>query len=263
MSYRLIVADLDGTLKSESKPTFTTRVLDAVNRAQARGVHVVMATGRMFRTAEPFIRDLDLEFAICDHGATIYDLQSGETVFEKRVPPELVREVGTFAARNLTLTVCADGELYTNHIDADAAKEPYAVNHLHHVPDFSALAVEPQKILFLNDDATTDRIFPQLKLRFGDYMQVVRASTRRVELTHRDTSKGNAAAWLAQRWRISREQVISIGDQDNDRSMIEWAGLGVAMGNAIEAVKAIADFIAPSAEEDGAAVVIEKFILNV
>ena len=93
-------------------------------------------------------------------------------------------------------------------------------------------------------------------------MQVVRASTRRVELTHIETSKGIAAACLASRWGIPREQVIGIGDQDNDRSLITWAGLGVAMGNAVEDVKAIAQFVAPSADEDGVAAVIEKFIVN-
>jgi len=260
--YRLIVADLDGTLKSESNPSFTPRVLDAVKRAQSLGVHVVMATGRMFRTAEPFIRELGLEFAICDHGATIYDMASGKTIFEKRVSLELTREVAAFANNNLTLTACADGELYTNRIEPDVAKESYAVGHLHLVPDFSALVVEPQKILFLNDEPTTDKIFPEIKSRFGNRMQVVRASTRRVELTHRETSKGIAAAWLASRWGIPREQVIGIGDQDNDRSLIAWAGLGVAMGNAVADVKAIAKFIAPSAGEDGAAVVIERFVLK-
>jgi Cof subfamily protein (haloacid dehalogenase superfamily) len=263
MIYRMVVADLDGTLKSESATTFTPRVRQTVAGARARGVHVVLATGRMFQTAEPFARDLQLaDPTICDHGATIWDLHEKQLIFDKRIPPDLLRQVAGFADGNLTLTACADGELYTNRIDPDAPGDPYTLAHLHLISDFASLPSQPQKLLFLNDEATTDGIFPKIRTRFSSSMQVVRSSTRRVELTHLVASKGVAAAWLAARWDIPREQVIAIGDQDNDRSMIEWAGLGIAMGNAIESVRAIADFVAPSAEEDGAAVAIERFVLR-
>ncbi len=260
----MIVADLDGTLKSESNPSFTPRVREAVERAQARGVRVVLATGRMFQTAEPYIRELGLvDPVICDHGARILDVASHKALFEKRVPLQLMRKVASFADGDLTLTACADGELHTNRIDTNAHDDSYSRKHLHLTPDFMTLHIEPQKLLFLNDEPTTDRAFPKLKARFMEQMQVVRSSVRRIELTHPDASKGKAAAWLAAQWGIPREQMIAIGDQDNDRSMIEWAGLGVAMGNAIDSVKAIAGFVAPSAEEDGAAVAIEKYVLSV
>lgn len=267
MEYRLIVADLDGTLKSEAKSTFTPRVIDAVHRAQARGVHVVMATGRMLRTAEPFISKLGLtELVSCDHGATIYDLKDKSVVFEKRVPLEYVHQVAAFAGDRFTLTACADGEMYTNRIRDDEPTrhgDAAILDHLHLVKDFCALERAPQKLLFLSDESTTTAVYAEMKARFRDQLRVMRASARRVELIHPHASKGIAAAWLASRWGIPREQVIGIGDQDNDRSLIAWAGLGVAMGNAIEDVKAIAKYIAPSVDEDGAAVVIEKFVLNV
>lgn len=262
MTFRMVVADLDGTLKSESKPTFTARVIEAVERAQSR-VRVVLATGRMFQTAERFVRELKLvDPVVCDHGATIWDVRTREMIYDKRVPLELFREVVGFADNNLSITACADGELYANRIDNDAPSDPYTREHLHLLPQLSGLGIEPQKLLFLNDEATTDRVFPKLQTRFSSSMQVVRSSTRRVELTHIETSKGAAAAWLAERWNIPREQVIAIGDQDNDRSMIEWAGMGVAMGNAVESVKALAGFVAPSVDEDGAVVAIERFVLN-
>lgn len=92
--------------------------------------------------------------------------------------------------------------------------------------------------------------------------QVVRSYSHYVELTHPAVSKGKAIEWLARRWGIDRDQVIAMGDQDNDRSMVEWAGLGVAMGNAIDSLKNAAAFVAPSASEDGAAQVIEQFVLG-
>ncbi len=264
MIYRMIVADLDGTLKAESNPTCTARVQQMVEQVQARGIHLVVATGRMFQTAERYVRELGIvDPVVCDHGAAIWDVGTRKMLYDKRVPMDLLREVVGFADSQLTMTACADGELYTNHVEVDLPIDPYNRVHLHLLSDLNSLPVAPQKILFLNDEATTDRVFQKLKARFSDSLQVVRSSIRRVELTHRETSKGAAAAWLAARWNIPRDQVIAIGDQDNDRSMIEWAGLGIAMGNAIPSLKAIAGFVAPSAEEDGAAVAIERFVLSV
>jgi Cof subfamily protein (haloacid dehalogenase superfamily) len=120
----------------------------------------------------------------------------------------------------------------------------------------------PQKLVFVNDISVTERLFVELVARFGNRLQVVRSFDRYVEITNREASKGKAVEWLAQRWGIARDEVIALGDQDNDRSMIEWAGLGVAMGNAVEGVKAMADYIAPTASDDGVAEVIEKFVLE-
>lgn len=261
--FKLVVADLDGTLRANQQP-FTSRLREAVRRAQERGVRVVIATGRMYRTAVPFARDLGLSTIICDHGATIRDVPSGEILFQKTMPLDWAREVIARASDDLGVLACIAEEFYTPRLTPSIERfvDIYR-DYLHIVPNLAdALPGEPQKIIFINDVAVTDSLFIELKIHFGQVLQVVQSHTTYVELTHRDTSKGNAAAWLANRWGIAREEVIALGDQDNDRSMIEWAGLGVAMGNAIERLKTIADFVAPSAEEDGAAVVIEKFVLE-
>jgi hypothetical protein len=264
MTYKLIAADLDGTLRADGQ-SFTPRLREAVRRAHARDARVVIATGRMYRTAAPFARDLDLNSAIiCDHGATIRDPRSGEILFQKTMPLDLAREVIARASDDLAVLVCIAEEFYTPRLSALARDFVGSYrDYLHIVPDLArALPGEPQKIIFINDESVTESLFIELKIRFGKVLQVVQSYPTYVELTHRDVSKGNAVAWLAERWNIAREQVIALGDHDNDRSMIEWAGLGVAMGNAIERLKAVADFVAPSVDEDGAAVVIEKFVLD-
>jgi Cof subfamily protein (haloacid dehalogenase superfamily) len=264
MAYKLVAADLDGTLRAEGQP-FTPRLRLAVRRAQERGVRVVIATGRMYRTSAPFARDLGVDSAIvCDHGATIRNVQSGEILCQKRVPLDLAREVIACASDDLTVLVCLEEEFYTPHLSADGENFVGMYReHLHVVPDLAqALRGEPQKILFVNEEAVIASLFVELKIRFGKMLQVVQSYPQYAELTHREASKGNAVAWLAQRWGIARDEVIALGDQDNDRSMIEWAGLGVAMGNAIDSLKAVADYLAPRAAEDGAAAVIERFVLG-
>lgn len=264
MAYRLVAADLDGTLRAEQQP-FTPRVRAAVQRAHARGVRVVMATGRIFRTAEPFARDLGLnDPLICNQGATIRDLRTGEILFEKRIPLDLAGQVAEFAPVNVTLIACLDEEFYTARLSHDAVGfvKSYREN-LHRVQSLAEFLTRgPQKLVFVNDISVTERLFVELVARFGNRLQVVRSFDRYVEITNREASKGKAVEWLAQRWGIARDEVIALGDQDNDRSMIEWAGLGVAMGNAVEGVKAMADYIAPTASDDGVAEVIEKFVLE-
>ncbi len=225
-----------------------------------------MATGRTYRTARPFALDLGLSDPIvCDHGATIRDPIDDETLLQLRMPLELARQVIANAAPGLTLIACLDEEFYVSRLTENARSfvGTYAHEHLHEVGNLARyLQRGPQKLVFINDPAVSSRLLVELTARFGAVLQVVQSFPRYVELTHREVSKGTAVEWLAKRWNIPRGQVIAIGDQGNDCSMIEWAGLGVAMGNAVAMVKAIADYVAPSAEEDGVAKVIDRFILD-
>jgi Cof subfamily protein (haloacid dehalogenase superfamily) len=262
--YKMIVTDLDGTLRPMFKP-LSHRVIGAVQQAQARGVRVVLATGRMYLSAEPAAVELGLDMPmICSQGASIHNAETGETLFEKNVPLGLARDALLVTDPEITVVVCRAQEFFVQRMTQHAIE--FVGNNrefLHVIPDLpQSLDREPQKILFTGDVAAIDRLMPRLQEKFGDTLQVVKSFDTYIEMTHRDVSKGKAAEWLADKWGIPREQVIAMGDHDNDRSMIEWAGLGVAMGNAIPSVKAIADFIAPTDDDDGAALVIEKFILG-
>jgi len=260
--YRLIVSDLDGTLRAEGSAAVTPRVRAAVAAAQARGVRVVMATGRMFRTSSPFARALGLTTPlICNQGASIHDLETEKAIWERRIPRELLDQLFAFARDQVTLAAVTAGNFYATRVDENLAGLSGNIT-LGHLYAWAELPHDPEKVMFINDAKTSAHLYPQLTAQFSHRLQIVRSSDHYVELTHGDASKGNAVKWLAARWNIPREEIIAMGDQDNDRSMIEWAGLGVAMGNAVESVKSIAHYIAPSAAEDGAAVVIEKFILG-
>ncbi len=265
MPFRLVAADLDGTLRAEGLP-LSARVREAVRGALARGVHVVMATGRTYRTAVPFAQDLCLSGPIvCDHGATIRDVQSGQILSELKIPLDLTREAVMSAPSGSTVLACIGEEFYTAERTDDAVRfvGKFAEEHLHHVHDWDSFLSEcPRKIVFVNDPVVTTQLLAEYSSRFGRMLQVVRSSPRYVELTHPDASKGNAVRWIADDWGISREEVIAVGDQGNDVSMIQWAGLGVAMGNATPEVQAAARWVTSSVDQDGVAELIEKFVLN-
>ncbi len=259
---RLIASDLDGTLHSTG--TFSPRVRDAVARARAQGVRVVVATGRMFLSAGRLARDLGLDdVVVTDHGATIWDLQTNTILTQQCVPTDLARAACALMPPDGTVLVCVNEKFHTPRITENAlAFANYNRYNLVHTPDLiETLDAAPQKMVFIHDEDVTRDLLARMTRALGEQLQVVQSHPYFVEVTHRETSKGNAIAWLANRWGIARDQVLAMGDQGNDRSMIEWAGVGVAMGNATDELKRVADFVAPSVDEDGAAVAIEKFVL--
>ncbi len=121
---------------------------------------------------------------------------------------------------------------------------------------------EPMKFLIVAEPAEADRIETQMRRLAGGRMQVVRSHAMFVEGNPLQVSKGDALRRLSAHVSVAQEQVMAVGDQDNDVPMIAWAGVGVAMGNGSPAAKRASDWIAPPLAEDGAAVAIERFVLE-
>jgi hydroxymethylpyrimidine pyrophosphatase-like HAD family hydrolase len=140
-----------------------------------------------------------------------------------------------------------------------------AREHITWVEDLSSVIEEhrPVKFIAVAEPATADRIEAELRQRVGERLAIVRSHASVVEGNPLLVSKGDALRRVARHLGIPQGQTMAIGDQDNDASMIAWAGLGVAMGNASPTSLAVADWIAPPFVEHGAAVAIERFILDV
>ena len=103
---------------------------------------------------------------------------------------------------------------------------------------------------------------PLLDQQFARHAEVVQSHKMFIEIVPQGVNKGSALAWLAQHLGITQHEVMAAGDQGNDVSMVQWAGVGVAMGNAIPDVKQAADWIAPPVTEDGAVAILNRFILE-
>ena len=268
MSYRLLTLDLDGTLM-DSSLIIDERVRDALAAAQLRGVHVTLATGRMFGATLPFARQLDIKDPlICYQGAMVRDPMTNEMYYHVTMPRELGVEgirlllaAGIFVIAYIEERLCvaerrAELDLYLRWHPEGA--EVVVADDL---PAMVA-TTPPTKLLFVADPLVVERELACLAEHFGERLNVVRSHALFGELTAPGISKGAALMSLAAHLGISREQTIAIGDQENDLSMITWAGLGLAMGNAIPEVRAIADAIIPTVAEAGVAWAIERYILN-
>lgn len=264
MPYKLLAADLDGTLMGDDA-IVSHRVRAAIGRAIGKGVKVTLATGRAFRAIKRFAEELGTNAPlICYQGGLVVDPWSGEVVYQAAVPPPAAREMVRFAQnRGLHLNVYLDDRTYVEEITPEA--EFYAQISgvpVHPVGNLLAfLDGDPTKLVMISQEATIDRLFPELRERFAGRLQILRSYRTFVEGIPLGVSKGWALDRLAKHLGIAQGETMAIGDSENDADMIAWAHLGVAMAGASPAVRAVADYVAPSVEEDGAAEAIERFIL--
>jgi Cof subfamily protein (haloacid dehalogenase superfamily) len=265
LTYKLIAADLDGTLMGEDF-IISPKVKDAARRAMEKGVRFTIATGRAFGSVLPFAEELGINSPlICYQGGLIKDHLSGQVIYEQSVPLPLARQLIRFARqRGVHLNVYLDGRAYVERMTPEARYYTRIARAVvYPVGDMLAfLDRAPMKfIIILSDDATWPLI-AELGALFAGQMRFVRSYPRFVEGIPLGVSKGHALARLADHLGLPLEETIGIGDNDNDLELVERAGLGVAMGNASPALKAAADYIAPHVDEEGVVEVIEKFALS-
>ncbi|CAI6078897.1 Cof-type HAD-IIB family hydrolase [Cohnella sp. JJ-181] len=264
-SYRLIAIDLDDTLlNDELEVTEATR--SALAEAVSRGVHVTLATGRMFASAKQTAAQVGLNVPLITYqGSLVRNLLDERTLYERAVDLEAVRKLYDFTReRGLHLQTYIGDKLYSfdngDRLAAYAKQSniPYIVE-----PDLSALPDgNHTKLLIIDEPALLDELAPELHALLGPEVHITKSKPHYLEFTHREGTKGHALRFLAEHYGLAMEETIAIGDSWNDREMIEAAGLGVAMANAVPALREIADYITASNNEDGVKQVVDQFILN-
>ncbi len=266
-SYRLVAIDLDGTL-IDRRLTIAPRVQEAIRAVQERGVTVTLASGRMFAATLPFAQQLKITAPlICYQGALVRHPVTGETFFHVPVPQDLAMEVAALAkAKGVQVNAFVDDRLYIERLTPEAQSYiDLARVEPHFVSDLIALLASnpPTKLVLVNlDEGKTDGLLAELSAHFARRLAITKSYPFYTEVIHPDVSKGRALAQLARQLGIPQKEVLAIGDNLNDLSLVEYAGLGVAMGNAAPQVKAAADYVTATLEEDGVAQALELFILN-
>ena len=267
MPVKLLALDLDGTLVADLN-NISPRVKNAVSAAMARGVRVVLATGREFFITQRYARQLDISTPlICYQGALIQSPHSDTPLLAHTIPADLSRRMIKFArAKKLHLLLYTARQPYTELPSAlmrdtfrQAKSEFSVVNSLLNVLHDDGL---PLKFLFIQPQEKRAAVEKMLNAEFGDALHITSSLNIIVEGIMPHVSKGAALKYLAAHFGVPLSQTMAIGDHDNDISLLRTAGLGVAMGNASHGAKAVADVIAPPLAEDGAAWAIERYVLN-
>jgi hypothetical protein len=263
---RLAAFDLDGTLV-DTDLVLSPRLRQDVALAQQCGMIITIATGRDAKLTTRFARELDLTApVICAQGGLIYDFIKDHVLHDVRLPPEIIPQAVEAAAQygwNLHFEMADQSYLpaVSNHPPIIYELLRYSKwsrlnDLLRDIPEL------PHKFLItLNHPEDRSQIMSELTKVFAGQIRIVPSHPYLIEGVPTTVSKGSGLAWLAEYYHIPQAEVMAVGDNDNDVPMIEWAGWGVATGNASQAAKSAADWIAPTVKEDGAAVAIEKFML--
>ena len=265
LAIKLLAIDLDYTLL-DNEVKVPKRAEEAIRAAVSLGAMVTLASGRMYKATLPFAEALDLDVPLITYnGALIKTSRSKEVYHFLPVPLGLAIEVLRYAKeQGLHANVYLDDEIYVDEMNwrvreyAERAKvTPFLVEDLLEFVDR-----EPTKLLLLVDEEVIDSHVEALGKRFFGRLRVSKSMPTYIELTNWGASKGQALSVLAGRLGIRREEVMAIGDSGNDMDMLEYAGLGVAVANAYDFVKARADFVTAGEDGEGVAEAIEAFILR-
>lgn len=265
---KLIACDLDDTLLDRnSRISFENK--QVIGQALAQGLTFTLATGRMFQSAAPFARSLGLDAQqplVCYNGALIKRL-SGETLYHDPLPTDVARLIAAHAQANgWTLNVYYDDEVYVARWNQQIAEYAELVQaDVRVVGDLVRFLEEgnkePSKMLITNPPEEVPQRISEIRSLVGDRIQIARSRKRLIEITGGDVHKGKALLWLAEFLGFAPTEVMAIGDSNNDQTMLEMAGLGVAMGNAPPEIKRAADCETLSNDEHGVALAISRLVL--
>lgn len=263
---QLVALDLDGTLIGDDL-VISSRVRRAIAAAQERGVTVALATGRMLDATLPFARDLGISAPlICYQGGLIQAPDSDVPLYRATMERALVREMLEWQAQHgWHVVLYADNDVFVAERQyPEAFYRALLGERLIWADDLLPVIEqhEPVKFIIAAKPPEADRIEAEMRCHFEGRMEVVRSHEMFVEGNPLGVSKGDALKRLAAHLDIPQAQVMAVGDQGNDASMIAWAGVGVAMGGGSPAAQAVADWIAPPLAEDGVAAAIERFVLT-
>jgi Cof subfamily protein (haloacid dehalogenase superfamily) len=268
MSYKMIVLDLDDTLLRDDH-TISERTKQALMAAQEMGVKVVLASGRPTFGMKHIAEELSLakygSFILSFNGGKILNCQTFEEIFSSTLTPkavhslyEISRREGVYIHTYVGDEIITEEENPYTTIESDLTGLPINV-----VDKFIDAVSEPVvKVLMVDAPEKLKVVETKLQAELAEEFSVMRSKPFFLEFTEKGVTKGTSLNQLIQVFGINRDEVIAIGDSYNDLAMIEFAGLGVAMGNAPDDIKKIADFVTDTNMNDGVAKVVEEFVLN-
>lgn len=265
MDYKLIAIDMDGTLLTPELE-ISKETIQVVRKVIDKNVIVTLSTGRMYPAALPFANMLQLDVPLITcNGSLIKCAKTGKEYYKKAIEPEYCKEIIEYCVNNrLSLSVYKDDDIFIEkdsinlpiHDHMDKA-EPIVVENMNDLIDHSII-----KILFNSEDKFDLEYHTKiLNELYKDKVNFYFSLPYFVEVVNKDANKRNALESLANKFNIKREEIIAIGDNYNDMDMIQYAGLGVAMDNAPDYLKDIADYVTLSNDEDGVRYVLENFVL--
>lgn len=259
---KLIATDIDGTILTETNE-FRPKILETIEKIKAKGVKLVLATGRVYNAVAPVAAQLGLDTPIiCTQGSLLKN--NNEILWSAPVDHDLALDVIKFLRNKGVHTnfynndnVCVEDDRYMDDYTGGRFIDYKIVDRFENLN----WGMITKLLAIVYDDVEIQKLEDELKERYKGKLGIVRSSATYLEITNPEASKGNALKKLMEMWNLAPDEVLTSGDQDNDIELLKVAGVRVAMKNASKKLKEVANYIAPDVHEDGWAEAIERFVL--
>lgn len=266
MTYKLVAFDLDGTLLGEEL-LLRPRVLSAIEKMRERGVEGCIVTGRMYRAALPFVRQLQFTApVVCYQGAAVIDPQTDDVLQDVPLPNAQALDLTAYAkSSGLHVQLyandryyCEERNRYSDLYAKISGVEPILVPSLER--QFETW--DATKVVIIAEPDVVAQHLPRVQALCGDLAYVTRSIPWFIEVMNSKVNKGKSLEIVARYLDVPMEQVLAIGDSWNDAPLLQAAGFGVAMGSAPNELRAVADAVVGDVESDGVAEAVERFVLS-
>ena len=273
MNYQLIAMDLDGTALQPDRCSFSPRLIAALEEAHKRGIAIAPITGRQFNMLPPAVQNHPEweNLTVLCNGAQIRKLATGEILYEKNICREALEQLLALSRElEIPIEFSVDSVLY---LTPKSLHQQHGIEsllfHLNTILENHGKVVASLEPLceMAVEKVNLPYIPPHLHKKAEEMLKTIPvsavwSSNTSMEITHPQAQKGIALTALCELLQIAPEHVLALGDSGNDESMLKRAGLGIAMGNAPDFIKQIADGISERSDRDGAAIAIERYALN-
>ena len=267
--YKLVALDLDGTLLNSNKAisSYTEMI---IKKAVSKGVKIVLASARPYYRMEKYTRQLDIvspdQCSISFNGGLVIINDKSERLLESGFGPQQVREIIELGRTlDTSISIYTETSLLTERIHEVFQNNKSSKDVNFNVVSFNDVdfyKTVVYKMVFVNFVERTPIIRKMIPKDFYERYEISSSVPEYVEFVPKGITKSHALECIGSRFGIDKSEMISVGDQENDLSMMNYVGLGVAMGNASESVKLQAGDITTTNDEDGVAKVIEKYFLK-
>jgi Cof subfamily protein (haloacid dehalogenase superfamily) len=225
---------------------------------------VILVTGRMFQAVRPYALEAEIDDpVICYQGAVVAEPTSGRWLRHVPIPVDLAREtIAALTGEGFSPNCYVDDELYVAAITPGARRyADFQHIELHTVGDLLGWLEEPPtKLVVIDDPKVLDDLEERMKAHFDGRLYISKSLPYFLEFAAPNVTKGAGLDFVSQRLGFAAERTVAFGDGENDVELLEWAGYAVAVENAHERVKAVADFVCPRVDEEGVAQVLEAYL---
>jgi len=260
---KLIALDLDNTLL-EKDLNIAEKTLKLLQQCADKGVEIVIATGRLFYSAEKYARQIGPKTKVLCYNGCLVTEADGTTLFKAELSTEIMRKVAKFAKeRGLYSQFYKDHKILVEKITDGTTIDPDLANTTAiEVGDFNTYEFTPSpKAMIVAKPEDVPMYQAQLKAELDNHTYIAQSQPYLIEIMPDDINKAHSLEILCDKLGINKEEVMACGDNTNDAEMVIWAGLGVAMANAVDSLKEVAEYVCENERSYGVAEAIEKFVL--